>query len=121
MDWLPHSVEGGITFFFSVLALVVGGVVRVTQAYRTAATKRMQSVPPSTPTHDLGRRLDTIERVLAEQRQWREEELQAELSRVLKELLEARQDADQLRQALATERLERQRLKRELEKRRAGR
>lgn len=115
MDWLPHSVEGGITFFFSVLALIVGGIVRVTQAYRTAATKRMTSVPPSQPTAELVKRLDTLERDVAMARaKWREDELIARIGNLERLLLEKTEDIEQLQRTVVSERQLRQRAEREL-------
>lgn len=121
MDWLPHSVEGGITFFFSILALIVGGIVRVTQAYRTAATKRMTSVPPSSPpTAALVERMDTLERNMAIARaKWREDELIARIGNLERLLAEKSADIERLQRTVVSERQLRQRAERELARLRA--
>lgn len=107
MDILPHSVEGAITLWGGVLVALVGVISRLAKAWRAAQDKRMQSVPPSSPAprHSaVERRLDTLERVLAEQRQWREDELRAELAELQKTVADLTADLGRMSMTVSTER-----------------
>ena len=111
MDMLPHTVEGAITLFFSILAATVAGCAKVAQVLRKRDERRMLSVPPTQPTAALERRLDTIEReVLVQRAKWREEELVEKLGELQKTLDELSSDQGRMAHALAGERQRAQRV-----------
>lgn len=108
MDPTPHSVEGAIALFFSIVAAVVGGIARVAHVLRKRDDRRMQSVPPTAlpPTRlpDISQRLDTLERTVTMQAKWREEELVGRISELEKNLADVTGDLGRMQLALAQER-----------------
>lgn len=108
MDILPHSVEGAITLFFSVLAALIGGIAKIAQVLRKRDDKKMQSIPPSR-LEPISERLDTLERALAVQREWHETDLLRELSELQKTVSDITADMGRMSFALNAERQRAQR------------